>query len=88
MNQRGTLQRLFSYSRPYRGLLIWAGVGMLMYAAGETGLPALIKIIIDQVLPRQQNHVRPQRSHGKRNDRDHEPARPARRSSPDHRRRQ
>jgi ATP-binding cassette, subfamily B, bacterial MsbA len=48
------LKRLFAYSRPYRGRLAWAIVGMLVYAIGTAGLPALIKLIIDKVLPNQQ----------------------------------
>jgi subfamily B ATP-binding cassette protein MsbA len=55
VNHRNTLQRLFGYSRPYRGRLVWAVIGMLIYAAGTAGLPALIQIIIDQVLPNQQS---------------------------------
>ena len=54
MNRRGTLQRLFRYSRPYRARLVLAVVGMLLYAAGEAGFASLIKPIIDQVLPSQQ----------------------------------
>lgn len=49
-----TLARLFCYSRPYRGRLGWAVVGMLVYAAGSAGLAALIKPIFDQVLPRKE----------------------------------
>ncbi|HEV3140458.1 MAG TPA: ABC transporter ATP-binding protein, partial [Vicinamibacterales bacterium] len=48
------LQRLFAYARPYRRRLAWAVVGMLIYAVGSAGLPALFKIIIDKVLPEQQ----------------------------------
>ena len=48
------LQRLFAYSRPYRGRLGWAFVGMLVYAAGTAGLPVLIKLVINDVLPKQQ----------------------------------
>src|SRR5207245_2707894 len=48
------LHRLFAYSRPYRGRLVWAFGGMLVYAVGSAGLPALIKLIIDKVLPEQQ----------------------------------
>ncbi len=48
------LQRLFAYARPYRRRLIYAFIGMLIYAVGSAGLPALIKIIIDTVLPNQQ----------------------------------
>ena len=55
MSHRNTLQRLFSYSRPYRSRLVWAGVGMLIYAIGTAGLPALIKVVVDTVLPRQQS---------------------------------
>jgi subfamily B ATP-binding cassette protein MsbA len=51
---RKPLQRLFEYARPYRGRLAWAVVGMLVYAIGSAGLPALIKLIIDSVLPNQQ----------------------------------
>ena len=54
MTRRRTLERLFSYSRPYRARLVWAVAGMLLYAVGETGLAALIKPIIDQVLPNQE----------------------------------
>src|SRR6516165_3495237 len=48
------LQRLFAYSRPYRGRLGWAFVGMLVYAVGTAGLPVLIKLVINDVLPKQQ----------------------------------
>jgi subfamily B ATP-binding cassette protein MsbA len=53
-SDRATLQRLFAYARPYRSRLIWAFVGMLVYAIGTAGLPPFIKIIIDKVLPQQQ----------------------------------
>jgi ATP-binding cassette, subfamily B, bacterial MsbA len=53
VSRNGTLQRLFSYSRRYRGRLVWAFCGMLLYAIGHAGLAALIKPIIDQVLPNQ-----------------------------------
>ena len=49
-----TLRRLFEYAKPYRGRLSWAVAGMLVYATGSAGLPALIKLIIDRVLPSQQ----------------------------------
>jgi subfamily B ATP-binding cassette protein MsbA len=48
------LRRLFGYARPYRGRLGWALVGMLVYAAGSTGLALLIKPIIDNSLINQQ----------------------------------
>jgi len=47
------LERLFAYARPYRRRLAWAVVGMLIYAVGSAGLPVLIKIIINDVLPQQ-----------------------------------
>ncbi len=55
MSRRQTLQRLFSYSRPYRGRLAWATLGMVLYAVGNAGLPALIKVVIDKVLPRHES---------------------------------
>ena len=48
------LRRLFAYARPYRRRLVYAFVGMLIYAIGSAGLPLLIKYIIDDVLPNQQ----------------------------------
>ncbi len=45
-----TLERLFSYARPYRSRLAWAVAGMVVYAAGSAGLAYLIKPIIDNVL--------------------------------------
>jgi ATP-binding cassette, subfamily B, bacterial MsbA len=53
--QRTTLRRLFRYSRPYRGRLAWAVVGMVIYAIGSAGLAYLIKPIFDSLLPRQEN---------------------------------
>jgi len=50
-----SLQRLFVYARPYRSRLVWAVGGMLLYAAGSAGLAALIKPLIDHVLPKQQD---------------------------------
>jgi ATP-binding cassette, subfamily B, bacterial MsbA len=50
VRQRTTLQRLFGYSRPYRGRLAWAIAGMVVYAAGSAGLAALIKPIVDNGL--------------------------------------
>jgi len=49
-----SLQRLFGYTRPYRGRLAWAVAGMLVYAVGSAGLAALIKPILDSVLPKQE----------------------------------
>jgi ATP-binding cassette, subfamily B, bacterial MsbA len=45
-----TLERLFSYARPYRSRLAWAVIGMVVYAAGSAGLAYLIKPIIDSGL--------------------------------------
>jgi subfamily B ATP-binding cassette protein MsbA len=53
--QRTTLRRLFGYSRPYRGRLGWAVVGMTIYAVGSAGLAYLIKPIFDSLLPKQEN---------------------------------
>jgi subfamily B ATP-binding cassette protein MsbA len=50
VNDRATLDRLFGYSRPYRSRLVWALVGMVVYAAGAGGLAVLIKPIIDDGL--------------------------------------
>src|SRR5439155_199484 len=52
--QRVTLRRLFAYSRPYRGRLAWAIVGMIVYAIGSAGLAYLIRPIFDSLLPKQQ----------------------------------
>src|SRR5437899_5961408 len=52
--QRTTLRRLFSYATPYRGRLVWALAGMIVYAIGSAGLAYLIKPIFDNLLPRQQ----------------------------------
>jgi ATP-binding cassette, subfamily B, bacterial MsbA len=48
------LHRLFQYAKRYRSRLLWAVFGMLLYAAGSAGLAALIKPILDNVLPNQQ----------------------------------
>ena len=53
--ERTTLRRLFRYSRPYRGRLVWAIAGMVIYAIGSAGLAYLIKPIFDNLLPRQEN---------------------------------
>ena len=55
VRQRHTLHRLFGYTRPYRGRMAWAVVGMIVYAIGTAGLPYLIKPIFNDVLPRQQD---------------------------------
>jgi subfamily B ATP-binding cassette protein MsbA len=55
VRQRHTLRRLFRYTRPYRGRMAWAIVGMIVYAIGTAGLPYLIKPIFNDVLPRQQD---------------------------------
>ncbi|HZR24991.1 MAG TPA: ABC transporter transmembrane domain-containing protein [Vicinamibacterales bacterium] len=48
------LKRLFDYARPYRSRMVWALVGMIVYAIGSAGLPVLIKLVINDVLPKQQ----------------------------------
>jgi subfamily B ATP-binding cassette protein MsbA len=53
-----TLRRLFAYAKPYRGLMFWALLGMILYAMGSAGLAYLIKPIFDNVLPRQQDVAR------------------------------
>jgi ATP-binding cassette, subfamily B, bacterial MsbA len=53
-NQRTTLQRLFRYSTPYRGRLVWAVAGMIVYAIGSAGLAYLVKPIFDSALPNQE----------------------------------
>jgi subfamily B ATP-binding cassette protein MsbA len=45
------LRRLFGYARPYRGRLVWALAGMLVYAAASAALAWLIKPILDSVVP-------------------------------------
>jgi subfamily B ATP-binding cassette protein MsbA len=52
--QRTTLRRLFGYALPYRTRLVWALLGMIVYAIGSAGLAYLIKPIFDQLLPKQQ----------------------------------
>jgi ATP-binding cassette, subfamily B, bacterial MsbA len=52
--QRDTLRRLFSYSAPYRVRLLWALVGMVVYAIGYATLAYLVKPIFDNVLPNQE----------------------------------
>jgi subfamily B ATP-binding cassette protein MsbA len=50
VNDSRTLARLLSYAKPYRTRMIWAVVGMLVYAVGSAGLAWLVKGIIDNVL--------------------------------------
>ena len=54
MSARNPLRRLLQYAKRYRSRLLWAVVGMLLYAAGSAGLAVLIKPILDSVLPNQQ----------------------------------
>src|SRR5438270_10005079 len=49
------LRRLFRYTRPYRGRLAWAIVGMIVYAIGSAGLAYLIRPIFDNLLPKQRD---------------------------------
>ncbi len=53
MTDRRSLTRLFRYARVYRGRMAWAVLGMVVYASGSAGLAALIKPILDSVLPRE-----------------------------------
>ena len=45
------LPRLFAYARPYRGRFVAALAAMLVYAAASAGVAALIRPVIDRVLP-------------------------------------
>jgi subfamily B ATP-binding cassette protein MsbA len=45
------LPRLFAYARPYRGRFAVALAAMLVYAAASAGVAALIRPVIDRVLP-------------------------------------
>jgi subfamily B ATP-binding cassette protein MsbA len=54
-DSRVTLQRLFRYSRTYRGRLSWAVVGMIVYAVGSAGLAYLVRPILDGGLTGQQS---------------------------------
>ncbi len=47
-----SLQRLFGYARPYRGRFAAAIAAMVVYAVATAGVAALIKPVIDQVLPK------------------------------------
>jgi ATP-binding cassette, subfamily B, bacterial MsbA len=53
LTDRRSLTRLFRYARVYRGRMAWAVLGMVVYASGSAGLAALIKPILDSVLPRE-----------------------------------
>ena len=55
VRQRHTLRRLFEYATPYRARMLWAVLGMILYAIGSAGLAYLIKPIFDSVLPKQQD---------------------------------
>jgi subfamily B ATP-binding cassette protein MsbA len=46
------LHRLFGYARPYRGRFAVALTAMVVYAAATAAVAALIKPVIDQVLPK------------------------------------
>ncbi|HEY2908103.1 MAG TPA: ABC transporter transmembrane domain-containing protein [Vicinamibacterales bacterium] len=54
MSGPAPLPRLFSYTRPHRARLWWAFAGMILYAAGTAGLAALVKPILNETLPKQQ----------------------------------
>ena len=45
------LRRLFAFTAPYRGRLVWAVIGMAVYAVGFTGQAYLVKPILDEVQP-------------------------------------
>ncbi len=45
------LPRLFAYARPYRGRFIAALAAMLVYALASAGVAALIRPVVDRVLP-------------------------------------
>ncbi len=45
------LERLFSYTRPYRGRMALAVAAMVVYAAGDAGQAVLVRPIVDQTLP-------------------------------------
>src|SRR5437764_6513255 len=48
------LKRLAAFAAPYRGRLVGAVGGMLLYAVGSAGLAALVKPIFDNVLVNQE----------------------------------
>jgi subfamily B ATP-binding cassette protein MsbA len=45
------LQRLLGYARPYRGRFVVATAAMVLYAAATAAVAALIRPVIDKVLP-------------------------------------
>jgi subfamily B ATP-binding cassette protein MsbA len=45
------LQRLLGYARPYRGRFVAASAAMVLYAAATAAVAALIRPVIDKVLP-------------------------------------
>jgi subfamily B ATP-binding cassette protein MsbA len=55
VSERHPLRRLFEYTRPYRGRLAWAVVGMAVYGVGSAGLAWLIQPILDRALPNQEH---------------------------------
>jgi len=46
------LPRLLGYARPYRGRFLAASVAMVLYAAATAAVAALIRPLIDNVLPK------------------------------------
>ena len=48
--EAGRLRRLFSYTRPYRGLLMLSWLATAGYAAASAGLAHMIEPIFDKVL--------------------------------------
>jgi len=50
VTDRQLLKRLFAYAAPYRGRLVGAVTGMILYAVGSAGLTALVAPIFDKVL--------------------------------------
>jgi subfamily B ATP-binding cassette protein MsbA len=54
LNRLDPLTRLFRYAKPYRGKLVWATAGMIVYAIGSAGLAWLVRPIFDNVLSYQE----------------------------------
>ncbi len=52
------LHRLLGYARPYRGRFVAAGAAMVLYAASTAAVAALIRPVIDKVLPEGEGLVR------------------------------